>query len=127
MEIISGRAGNSGYLSHSGIEVGGCLYCCRSETDNGKRSGHDLVADSGDLVTDRLELAADFFDLGKGGIGGDSLLLQTAKLLLGLDNLPLQGIILVLPEVAAFELLFCLPLCFLQRFKFLGCRTDGFI
>ena len=125
MEIISGRAGNSGYLRHSGIEVGSGLYCCRSETDNGKRSGHDLVADSGDLVTDRLELAADFFDLGKGGIGGDSLLLQTAKFLLGLNDFSLQSIVFVLPEVTVFELLLCLPLCLLERVQLFRGRADG--
>ena len=112
-------------MCHSGIEVGSGLYCRRSETDNGKRSGHDLVANSRDLVTDRLELAADFFDLGKGGIGGDCFLLQTSKLLLGLNDFPLQGVILVLPEVTVFELLLCLPLCLFESVQLFRGRADG--
>ena len=127
LQIVSGRTGHSRHLCHSGIEVGSGLYCRRSEANNSKRSGHYLVTDSGNLVTDCLELATDLFNFGKGGIGGDSFLLQTSKLLLGLDDFPLQSIILVLPEVTVFELFLCLPLCLLQRVQLFGSRADGFL
>lgn len=54
-----------------------------------------------------------------------SLFLQALQFLLGFDNLPLEGIILVLPKVAAFQLCFGLFLGQLQRIQFFLGGADG--
>ena len=65
-----------------------------------------------------MQLISYLFNLGESGIGFDGLFLQTLQFLLGFDDLPLEGIILVLPQVAAFQLCFGLLLGQLQRIQF---------
>ena len=54
-------------------------------------------------------------------------LLQTPQFLFGLDELPLQGVILVLPQITILKLLFCLGLGFFQGFQLFLCSLDGIL
>ena len=77
-----------------------------------------------------LHLAAEFLHLlpGRGHLlcldGPEVLifLLQAFQLLLGLGNLPLQGIVLLFGDRAVLQSLVCLPGCFLQCIQLLLCR-----
>ena len=72
-----------------------------------------------------MHLAADLSHLIQLGLTGGCFFFQTLQLVLCLYDFALQGIIFILPELAAFQLLLCLLLGFLQSFQlFLG-RTDG--
>ena len=51
--------------------------------------------------------------------------MQSPELLLCFDNLPLQGIVLVLPEITVFELLLCLLLGGLQGIQLFLRRSDS--
>ena len=77
-----------------------------------------------DRVPKSLHLFAGLVDLRQRHTGGRCFLLQSTELLLRLDNLTLQGVILVLPEITIFQLLLGLSLCLLQRFQFVGGCAD---
>ena len=49
------------------------------------------------------------------------------EFLLRFDDLPLQGVIFVLPEIAVFELLFGLLLRLLEGIQLFLCSADGFL
>ena len=74
-----------------------------------------------------MQLISYLFNPGKSGIGLNGLFLQAFQFLLGFDDLPLEGIILVLPKVAAFQLCFGLFLGQLQRIQLLLCGADGIL
>ena len=63
---------------------------------------------AGDFLADLFKLAADFFDLGKGGVGGGCLGFEGSQRLLGFLNLTLQGVILLLGDFTFLQLLVCL-------------------
>jgi len=66
---------------------------------------------TGNFLADLLKLAADLFDLGKGGVGGGRLGFKCLQSLPSLLNLPLQGVVLLLGDLALLELLVCLFRC----------------
>ena len=74
-----------------------------------------------------MQLISYLFNLGKCGIGLNSLFLQAFQFLLGFDDLPLEGIVFVLPQVAAFQLCFGLLLGQLQRIQFFLGGADGIL
>ena len=60
--------------------------------------GGEGFADTGNLVTGLLQLLPGLIDLFQRSIGGGDLGFQIFQGLLGFFNLPLQGIVFILPE-----------------------------
>ena len=122
---VLGDAHGGLHLAHGGVKVRCGLNRRRAKARHSGSHREQLLTGTGNLIPGGLQLIAYFFNLGESGIGLDSLFLQALQFLLGFDNLPLEGIILVLPKVAAFQLCFGLFLGQLQRIQlFLG-GADG--
>ena len=109
---------------HGLIDLGKARHASRAHSSKGKR---DMRCQG---LARALHLAAEFLHLlpGRGHLlcldGPEVLifLLQAFQLLLGLGNLPLQGIVLLFGDRAVFECLVCLFGGFLQRIQLLLCR-----
>lgn len=124
---VLGDAHGGLHLAHGGIEVRCGLDRRRTKPRHSGSHREQLLTGTGNLIPGGLQLVAYLLDFGKCGIGLNSLLLQAFQLLLGFDDFPLEGIILVLPKVAAFQLCFGLLLGQLQRIQlFLG-GADGIL
>lgn len=67
--------------------------------------GSEGLACAGDALANLLELPADLLDLRKGRVGGRSLEFELTECLLSLLDLPLQGVILLLGNLALLKLL----------------------
>ena len=127
IQIIASRAGNGRHLAHAFVEVRRCLDGSSADTGNGKGDRHHLFPGTGDGIANGLHLLADRVNLFQRSVGIQGFLLQTLELLLGLDDFPLQGIVLVLTERAFLQLLLGLLLCGFQGFEFILGRADSFL
>ena len=116
-QIVAGRAGDSGNLAHAGVKVGGSLDRRGAEADDSSGGRQKLLTDAGNVLTDRLQLFAFRGDLLKRCarlVGG---CLQLFKLLLRLDDFPLERVILLLGDFAFCQRLIGLLGGSLQRLQ----------
>ena len=128
IKLIPSRAGDRLHLTHLRIEIRcGFHSRCAKAHDRCGHMGGEGFADTGDLVTGLLQLLPGLVDLLQRGIGGGNLGFQIFQGLFGLFNLPLQGIVFILPEGPVFQLLLCLLLRRFEGFQFILRRTDGFL
>ena len=122
---VLGDAHGGLHLAHGGIEVRCGLDRCRTKPCHSGSHREQLLTGTGNLIPGGLQLISYLFNPGKSGIGLDGLFLQAFQLLLSFDDLPLEGIVFVLPQVAAFQLCFGLLLGQLQRIQFFLGGADG--
>ena len=124
---VLGDAHGGLHLAHGGVKVRCGLDRRRTKPRHSGSHREQLLTGTGNLIPGGLQLISYLFNLGKCGIGLNGLLLQAFQLLLGFDDFPLEGIILVLPQVAAFQLCFGLLLGQLQRIQFFLGGADGIL
>ena len=103
-------AGYSSHLAHCLVKIGGGLDGGSAEADDAQGYGHHFLTDPGNGVAGLLHLRADNVHPLKDLVCIQRLFLQTAELLLGLDDLTLEGFVFVLPQVTVLQLLLCLCL-----------------
>ena len=65
--------------------------------------GGEGLACAGDALPDLLKLPADLLDLGESGVGRRSLGFELPKRLLSFFDLPLQGVVLLLGDLALLD------------------------
>ena len=122
---VLGDAHGGLHLAHGGVKVRCGLDRRRTKPRHSGSHREQLLTGTGNLIPGGLQLIANLFNLSQSRIGLNSLLLQAFQLLLGFDDFPLEGIILVLPQVAAFQLCFGLLLGQLQRIQLFFGGADG--
>ena len=88
--------------------------------------GHRL-SDTSHLVANLLQLLPGLVDLLQRCIGGGDLRFQIFQGLLGLFNLPLQGIVFILAERAFLQLFLRLLLRGFEGFEFFLRRANGIL
>ena len=125
LQVVSGCTGDCSHIGHGAIKVCSCLYGSYAEAGNCCRGYGDLLSCICNAISGLFKLIPGCRDLFQRHAGGRCLFLQALELLLGFDNFALEGIIFVLSELTAFQLLFCLLLCFLQGLQLFTGGGDG--
>ena len=124
MQLITGRTGYSGDLAHGSIKIR-CRFHSGSTGGENRYShmGSQCLAHIGDFAADLFERFSRLTDFHKSLLGFGCLRLQILKLLLGLDDLTLKGIVLLLRNIAVGEGCICLFRSGFQGFQlFFGSR-----
>ena len=119
VKIRSRCPGHSRHLTHRRIKISGSFHRRRSKPCHHSRHRKQLLTHGRNLVSNRLQLFTGRSDLLQRSRRLVRLLFQTPQSLLRLNNLPLQGIILVLGNRSVPQCLIRLLLCSLQSFQLL--------
>ena len=98
--IIPGRAGDGGDLAHAGIEIGGGLDGGGAQAHDGGGGRKEFLPNAGDIIPDVFQLFALGGNLLDGGGGLVGRRFQALQFLLGLNDFALQGVVLLLANLA---------------------------
>ncbi len=124
VQFITSRTGYSSDLRHCRIEIRCCFYggCTRSRNGNGHMGGQ-CCSDISDFIASLFEHFTRLTEFGKSRTGSLRLTLEVLQLLFRFDDLTLEGIVLLLRNVAVGESRVCLFRSGFQGFQlFFGSR-----
>ena len=124
LQLITGRTGYSGDLAHGSIKIR-CRFHSGSTGGENRYShmGSQCLAHIGDFAADLFERFSRLTDFHKSLLGFGCLRLQILKLLLGLDDLTLKGIVLLRADRVA-KLIGYILSGLLQRCQLVRCFLD---
>ena len=121
VKIRSRCPGHSRHPAHRRVKISGSFHRHRSKPCHHSRHRKQLLPNRRNLVSNRLQLFTGCPDFLQGSRRLVRLLFQTPQSLFRLNDLPLQGIILILGNRPVPQCLIRLLLCSLQNLQLFPC------